>query len=412
MLHPDSQTQAGAIVIHDNDEIVYVSDEFLSLFDFDSRDTLRGISVRDAFSTPDYDELADQFDRIETGSAPALGLTVTITDSTGHTREIIALSSPVRWDDQQHIQTVCIDIDSTLETSELMTNTMDTSPVGISIADANRDGEPLIYVNDEFVEITGYPRDEVLGRNCRFLQGENTSDESVAQVRNAIESEEPVTVELRNYRNDGTMFWNRLSIRPVRNNAGEVTHFLGFQEDISARKAIEQEQALFEMQADAVEKSLFITDTDGTIQYVNPQFELTTGYTAEEAIGQTPRLLKSGEQDEAFYAELWETITAGEVWEATITNERKSGGQYKVKQKIVPITDEDGEITHFVSIEEDITDQEFTEEVLGVMSRVLRHNVRNSVTAMQGFAEMLEEKQEDPDDRAALQAIQEYAAKL
>ena len=411
MRHPDTRTQAGAIVVHDNDRIVHVTEEFLSFFDFDSRDALLGVSMRDAFSTPDYDALADQFDRIEAGSASALGLTITVTDSTGTSREVVALNSPIRWDGSDRIQTLCVGTDSALETSDLMTDTMDASPIGISVADANRADEPLIYVNDGFVEVTGYPREEVLGRNCRFLQGENTRDEPVAKVRTAIENEEPVTVELRNYREDGTMFWNRLSVRPVRDDTGDVTHFLGFQEDISARKAYEREQTLFETQADAVEKSLFITDADGTIQYVNPQFELTTGYAAEEAIGRTPRILKSGEQDDAFYEELWETITAGDVWEATVTNERKSGERYRVEQKIVPVVD-DGEITHFVSIENDVTDREFTDEVLSVMSRVLRHNVRNSVTAMQGYAEMLEEDEEDPDDRAALQAIREHAAEL
>jgi len=412
MRHPDSQTYTGAVVIHDTDEILHVSDTFLSLLNVDSHDALLGVSLRDALSTPEYDALADQFERIAAGDASALGLAVTVEDRSGRSREVIALSSPIRWDGRDRVQTLCIDIDSELATSELMSSAMDTSPIGISIADADRDDEPLIYVNDEFLELTGYPREEVLGRNCRFLQGERTSEETVARVRHAIDNEEPVTVELRNYRKDGSMFWNRLSIRPVTDDDGGVSHFLGFQEDISARKAFAQEQALFEMGTEAVEKSLFITDADGTIRYVNPQFELTTGYTAEEAIGQTPRILNAGTQDDAFYADLWETITAGEVWEATITNRRKSGEQYRVEQKIVPVTDDVGEITHFVSVEDDITDEAFTEEVLSVMSRVLRHNVRNSVGAMQGYAEMLAEKTTDPDDLAALRTIQDHAAQL
>ena len=412
MLHPDSQTQTGALVIHDNDDIVYATDEFISLFEGTSSDTLVGSSIREVFATPDYDALADQFDRVESGDTPALGLTISITDGPGCSRTVVALSSAVQWNGEQRIQTVCIDVDSELRASGLVTDTMDASPIGITIDDARLEDEEVIYVNDGFVEITGYPREEVLGRNCRLLQGENTREEPVSELRTAIENEESATVELRNYRKDGSMFWNRVSIRPITNDDDEVTHYLGFQEDISAQKASEKEQSLFEMQADAVEKSLFITDTDGRIQYVNPQFELATGYTAAEAIGKTPRLLKSGAQDAEFYRELWETITAGDVWEATITNERKSGEQYIVEQKIVPVTNDGGEITHFVSVEEDITDQEFTDEVLSVMSRVLRHNVRNSVNAMKGFAEMLEEKSTDPEDRAALQTIQEHAAEL
>ncbi|MXR40423.1 PAS domain-containing protein [Halobaculum sp. WSA2] len=402
----------GAVIVHSNDEILHVTDAAISLFNTDSRESLRGTSIRDYVATSDYEALADQFNRIEAGSTSALGLTITITDSTGYSREVVTLSSPVKWDGQDHIQTLCIDVDSKLAASELVTNTMETSPIGISIADAQRDDLPLIYVNDGFVEITGYSREEVLGRNCRFLQGDNTRPEPVAKIRSAIKNEEAVTVELRNYRKDGSMFWNRLSIQPVTSDEGDVTHFLGYQEDISAQKTYEQEQALFEMQADAVEKSLFITDAVGRIEYVNTQFEQTTGYSADEVLGQTPRILKSGAQDEAFYQELWETITAGEVWEATITNERKSGERYTVEQKIVPVVDDTGEITHFVSIEDDVTEQAFTEEVLAVMSRVLRHNVRNSVNAIQGYAELLEEKMEDPNDRAVLQVIQSQAKNL
>jgi len=412
MFYSNSPTQVGAIVIHDKDEVIHVTGSFLSLFDFDSSESVIGTPIRDYIEPSDHDRLIHQFDRIGAGTTSALGLSITISDGNGDPREVITLSSPIKWDNQNRIQTLFFDIDSKLNASGLVAKTMDSSPIGISIADARQDDEPLIYINDGFVQITGYPREEVLGQNCRFLQGENTRPEPVAKVRNAIDNEEPVTVELRNYRKDGSMFWNRLSVQPVTNDDGNVTHFLGFQEDISAQKAYEQEQTLFETQANAVEKSLFITDVDGTIKYVNSQFEETTGFTATEAIGQTPRILHSGAQDEAFYEALWDTITAGEVWESTITNQRKSGERYTVTQKIVPITNENGEITHFVSVEDDVTEKQFTEEVLGVMSRVLRHNVRNSVNAIQGYAEMLEEKTEDPGDKAALRAIQKQAAQL
>ncbi|MFC7042271.1 PAS domain-containing protein [Halonotius sp. GCM10025705] len=289
---------------------------------------------------------------------------------------------------------------------------MDTTPVGTTIADANQPDLPLIYVNDEFVELTGYPREEVLGRNCRFLQGEKTRNEPVRKIRRAIENCEPVTVELRNYRKEGMMFWSRVSIQPVRNDAGEVTHFFGYQEDISDRKAYQQEKTLFEIQAESVDKCVFITDSEGTIEYVNPQFERTTGYTAAEAIGNTPRLIKSDAQDSSFYQNLWETITAGEVWQATITNKRKTGERYEVDQKIVPITEVEGEITHFVCIEEDITDSQFVEEVLGVMNRVLRHNLRNSLTAIEGYAKRLERDESEESHQTALQAIQERASNL
>jgi PAS domain S-box-containing protein len=119
---------------------------------------------------------------------------------------------------------------------------MDEASVGLTIADARRDDEPLVYANRAFERITGYPVPEALGRNCRFLQGEETDPEAVARVRSAIEEERSVRVTLRNYRRDGTPFWNELEVTPVRDADGTVTHFVGFQRDVTDR--IEREREL------------------------------------------------------------------------------------------------------------------------------------------------------------------------
>jgi len=111
---------------------------------------------------------------------------------------------------------------------------------------------------------------------------------------------------------------------------------------------------------EAVEQSghsIYVTDRDGTIEYVNPTFEETTGYSRAEAVGRNPRILQSGRHDEGFYAEVWDTILAGEVWEGDIVNETKDGQQYHVHQTIAPITDDDGTVRRFVAVNADITER-------------------------------------------------------
>ena len=116
---------------------------------------------------------------------------------------------------------------------------LSASAEGITIADARAPDRPLIYVNEGFERLTGYPAESVLGRNCRFLQGAGTDAETVAELRDAIDNARPCTVEILNYRKDGTPFWNRLAITPVTDAGGDVTHFIGIQSDVSERRRAE-----------------------------------------------------------------------------------------------------------------------------------------------------------------------------
>jgi sigma-B regulation protein RsbU (phosphoserine phosphatase) len=111
---------------------------------------------------------------------------------------------------------------------------------GITIADARLPDNPLIYINAGFERLTGYSAQSMLGKNCRFLQGSHTDSAARNEIRRALEEKRECTVEILNYRKDGTPFWNRLSITPVHDASGQVTHYIGIQSDITARKTAEE----------------------------------------------------------------------------------------------------------------------------------------------------------------------------
>jgi PAS domain S-box-containing protein len=115
------------------------------------------------------------------------------------------------------------------------------STSGIIITDARANDNPIIYVNAAFERLTGYSAEDATGRNCRFLQGPETDPEVVALVREAIAARQDINVVVLNYRKDGSTFWNDLTIAPVRDEAGEVTHFVGLQNDVTDRKRAEAE---------------------------------------------------------------------------------------------------------------------------------------------------------------------------
>ena len=103
----------------------------------------------------------------------------------------------------------------------------------IVISDPGRSGNPIVYVSDEFEAQTGYAPDEALGRNCRFLQGQDTSPAAIEEIRQALREERPITIDLVNYKKDGTPFWNRLRIRPLHDPQGRLVYFAGAQNPIA-----------------------------------------------------------------------------------------------------------------------------------------------------------------------------------
>jgi PAS domain S-box-containing protein len=114
--------------------------------------------------------------------------------------------------------------------------------LSFTISDPSRDQNPLVWVNPAFTRLTGYDLDEVLGRNCRFLQGPNTDPTSISRIRSALADERPITEVLLNYRRDGTAFWNQVSISPVLDSSGHVVNFVGVQADVTERVMVENER--------------------------------------------------------------------------------------------------------------------------------------------------------------------------
>jgi PAS domain S-box-containing protein len=153
-------------------------------------------------------------------------------------------------------------------------------------------------------------------------------------------------------------------------------------------------------------EGVIITDVEGTIVYVNPAFERITGYSQSEAIGENPRLLKSGQHEASFYEELWATITAGEVWHGRLTNKRKDGAVYTADTTITPVRDGKGGIVNYVSLQRDMTRELQLEEqyrqaqkmqAIGQLTAGIAHDFNNLLTSINGFAEIIK-IQISPDD--------------
>ncbi|MTI42054.1 PAS domain S-box-containing protein [Roseibium hamelinense] len=119
---------------------------------------------------------------------------------------------------------------------------LDAAQVNITIADAAHPERPLTYVNRSFCETTGYAAEDVIGRSCRFLQGPGTCAETIAQIRQSLNEDQAIDVEILNYRRDGSEFWNALSLSPIRDETGRVTAIVGFQVDVTERRRLDEDR--------------------------------------------------------------------------------------------------------------------------------------------------------------------------
>ena len=337
-------------------------------------------SVTAAGDTP----ITDLLDAVESGNRTLARTAGTLARGDGTQSPVDLTIGRIEGGDGPATALVIRDGRAERDTGEALTlrnRVFDEAPVGITIADATAADTPIVYANEQFQQLTGYDEDEITGHNPRFLQGEGTDPDLVAELRDGIEQETPVTTELQNYRKDGTEFWNRVTVAPLTNGDGDVTNYVGFQEDVTDRKVDQGLLRRFQRAVEAAGHGIYMTDPEGTITYVNPSFERITGYDAETAVGQTPAILNSGEMSDDYYEGLWETITAGEVWAEEIRDRRQSGELYYAEQTIAPLTDDDGEIEAYVAIQTDVTDRKERETQLRQYERAIE-GARESIAAV------------------------------
>ena len=216
---------------------------------------------------------------------------------------------------------------------------------------------------------TPYPPEQL--PLARALRGEETDEEMF----------------IRNPRVPGGI-WISVSGAPLRDERRGLDGGVVVIRDITAWKRSSEELRRLSSAVEQTADTVVITNRDGVIEYVNPAFEATTGYSREEVIGQTPRILRSGKTSPQQYEELWSTILAGRTFRAQIVNRKKNGDLYHAEQTITPIRAADGSIIHFVSVAKDMTDRfrrQAQEIEMGYASRIQQRLYPASAPRVPGY---------------------------
>ncbi len=280
----------------------------------------------------------------------------------------------------------------------------ENSPIGIYRT--TPDGE-IVLANPALLAMLGYASFGELRE--RGLEGGKGSGPGGRRdrFRAALERDGAVRgFEARWIRRDGSVLVVRENAQAIRGDDGRVLYYEGAVEDVTARTLAEEERRRLATAIEQSSEAVVISGVDGTIQYVNPAFESITGYRAEEAIGANPRILKSGRQPAAFYAEMWATITTGSVWTGRLTNRRKDGTLYEEEMSISPLRSEGGGISGFVAVKRDVTrevelQQQLTQsqklEAIGRLAGGIAHDFNNLLQALINQIQLVRSQARKPD---------------
>lgn len=240
--------------------------------------------------------------------------------------------------------------------------TFEESPMGLVLTDLQGG---IFTSNLAFQKLLGYSAAELQQMTIIQLTYPDDVAETTRLFQELVKGErQAYHLEKRYSCKDSQIIWGRISASLVRDNQGQPLFVVGMIEDISERKQIEQELQKLSRAVEQSASTVVITDTQGYIEYANPRFTETTGYTLTEATRQHIRLLKSGQTPLETYQQLWETITADKEWRGELCNRKKNGELYWESTTISPLKNTQGIITHFLTVKEDTTERKQAEEAL------------------------------------------------
>lgn len=307
------------------------------------------------------------------------------------------------------------------KTNETLNTIIQSSPLAMIAVDLNG---CITLWNPAAERIFGWTESEVMKKNVSDIFPVNPEENE--ELFKKILKRSITNYEVKRKKKDGTVIDVSISSVILHDTEGKVSGVLSLSSDISSRKRYEETLKKLYQATEQSPVSIVITDVKGNIEYVNPNLCDVSGFSFNEVIGKNPRIFKSGSKSIEDYRELWNTILSGNQWKGEFENKRKDGSIYWESGSISPIRNDNGEITHFIAVKEDITDKKrILEELILAKTRAeeanktkdvflanMSHELRTPLIGILGYSDLLTDILEEEDKIEMAKGIKRSGKRL
>ncbi len=381
-----------------SNKILTINESFIKTFGYQRKDIV-GKNFENLMTPSSRHFFAEQYPRFLQG-APASDHDYEMYQADGTVVLVQILSTIIKNDAgiPISIQRILIDItkqrriEKQIQASEERYRQLfEQAPIGIVLFNTNFH---VTHCNDNYLYLMHTNREQMINSDLRKIWNERMVSILIETIQNGKKQWwEGI------YQSTNDEKYISLRVTPLYDSQKNIRSGMAIIVDLTEKKHTQAKMNRLMLAIEQASESIVITNTEALIEYVNPAFEKMTGYSFEEVQGQNPCILQSGYQDKEFYTKMWQTLSAGKVWRGHLINKRKDGTFFEEDATISPVCNHKGRIINYVAVKRDVTkevtltkqlNQAIKMEAIGTLAGGIAHDFNNIVSAILGYAEMVE----------------------